>query len=137
MINELPGPTLTQVLRLPAVLGAPVDLGYGGRLLVPLIGGRFTGPELHGNLVAEGSADRRETLPDGTVLGDPRCTLRTDQGDLLQLCLRTVAYGEHLVRAATRLQAGAPCLAWVQRGVFISVGVYRGDDMTLETYQVS
>ncbi|MEV7013684.1 DUF3237 domain-containing protein [Streptosporangium sp. NPDC051022] len=141
MINELPGPTLTQVFRLHAVLGAPVDLGYGGRLIVPLIGGRFTGPELHGNLVVEGSTDRRDAFPDGTVRGHMRCTLRTDGGDLLDVHSHAITHGgpadAPLIRATTRLQAGAPHLAWVNQGVFISVSLYRGDGMTLETYLVS
>ncbi|MEV4395299.1 DUF3237 domain-containing protein [Nonomuraea sp. NPDC049607] len=141
MINELPGPTLTQVFRLHAVLGAPVDLGYSGRLIVPLIGGRFTGPELHGNLVVEGSTDRWETLPDGTIRGHLRCTLRTDGGDLLDVHSHGITQvgpaDGPLIRAITRLQAATPHLDWVNQGVFISVSLYRGDGMTLETYLVS
>ncbi|MFC6083998.1 DUF3237 domain-containing protein [Sphaerisporangium aureirubrum] len=145
MINELPSPALAQVFRLHAVLGAPLDfgeLGYGRRLIVPLTGGRFTGPELNGNLMPDGSAEWQSTLPDGTVLGYLRYTLRTDGGDLLQVRSRAVRYGgsadDFLVRATTRLQAAAPHLGWVNRGVFVSVGAHRGVGMmTYETYLVS
>jgi hypothetical protein len=144
MINELPSPLLTQVFRLHAVLGAPLDLGdrrYCGRLIVPLTGGRFTGPELNGNLLPEGSADWRSALPDGTVLGDLRYTLRTERGDLLHVRSRAVRCGgpadDQLVRATTRLEATARHLDWVNRGVFVSVGALRGAGMTYETYLVS
>ncbi|MER6514973.1 DUF3237 domain-containing protein [Nonomuraea sp. NPDC001636] len=144
MINELPGPTLTQVLRLHIVRGAPLDLGdtgYGRRVIVPLTGGRFTGPELNGNLLPEAAADRQLTFPDGTILGDLRCTLRTDLGHLLQMRSHTIAYGdapgELPIRATTRLEATDPHLRWVNRGVFISVGSRRGDSAIYETYLVS
>ncbi|MEU5866919.1 DUF3237 domain-containing protein [Nonomuraea sp. NPDC047529] len=144
MINELPSPTLTQVLRLHVVLGAPLDLGdagHGRRLIVPMTGGRFSGPELNGNLVPEAAADRQITLSDGTILGDLRCTLRTDLGHLLQMRSRTVTYGdapgELPIRATTRLEATDRHLRWVNRGVFVSVGSLRGYSAIYETYLVS
>ncbi|MFF4197886.1 DUF3237 domain-containing protein [Nonomuraea sp. NPDC001831] len=139
MINELPGPSLTQVFRLHTVPGAPLDLG--DCLIVPLTGGRFTGPELNGNLVPEGSADWRSVLPDGTVVSRLRYTLRTDRGDLLHVRSRAVGYGTGadgpLLRATTRIQAASARLAWVNRGVFVSVGARRGTGTTYETYLVS
>ncbi|MGW2157048.1 DUF3237 domain-containing protein [Nonomuraea sp. NPDC001699] len=144
MINELPGPALTQVLRLYLVLGAALDLGDAGRgrrLIVPLTGGRFTGPELNGNLLPEAGVDRQIMLADGTILGELRCTLRTDLGHLLQMRSRTVSYGdpagESLIRATTLLEAAAPHLRWVNRSVFVTVAARRGERMTAETYLVS
>lgn len=51
---SLPDPRLTPVYRLQATLGQPLDLGaiaQGRRRIVPLTGGSFSGPELHGTLV--------------------------------------------------------------------------------------
>ena len=83
MSARLPDPSLTRVYRLEATVGEPLDLGdiaQGRRRIVPLTGGTFTGPELNGKLLPGSSADWQTVLPDGTALGDIRCTLETDQG---------------------------------------------------------
>ena len=72
MSNQLPDPHLTRVYRLEATLGQPLDLGdiaQGHRRIVPLSGGKFTGPELNGELLPGSSADWQIVLPDGTALG--------------------------------------------------------------------
>ncbi len=54
MSTKLPDPCLTQVYRLEATLGAPLDLGevgHGHRRIVPQTGGTFTGPEPNGKLL--------------------------------------------------------------------------------------
>jgi acetyl-CoA acetyltransferase len=93
MSDHLPEPRLTRVFRLEATLGEPLDLGdtpQGHRRIVPLTGGRFTGPKLNGRLLPGASADWQIVLPDGTVLGDIRYTLRTDAEDLLYVRSRGV-----------------------------------------------
>ena len=80
-----------RVYRLEAALGEPLDLGdvsQGHRRIVPLTGGTFTDPELNGKLLWGVSADSQIFLPDGTVLGDIRYALQTDDGDFL---LRAIA----------------------------------------------
>src|ERR1700682_5444497 len=86
MSLRLPEPRLTKIFRLEASLGEALDLGYvaqGRRRIVPLTGGTFAGPELNGTLIPGANADWQIVLPDGTALGDIRCTLQTDRGDLL------------------------------------------------------
>ena len=156
MSARLPDPSLTRVYRLEATVGEPLDLGDvapGGRRIVPLTGGTFTGPELNGKLLPGSSADWQTVLPDGTALGDIRYTLQTDAGDLLSVQSRGVRHGsadvlarlargedvdaaEYTFRTSTKIETGAPALDWLNKGVFISVGARQPRGVIYETYLV-
>jgi hypothetical protein len=153
----LPHPHLTRVYRLEATLADPLDLGEvaeGRRRIVPLIGGSFTGRELNGTLLPGASADWQIVRPDGTALGDIRYTLQTDNGDLLYVRSRSVRHGppevlarlgrgedvdanEYTFRASTQIETAAPNLAWLNKGVFISVGGRLADSVIYETWLVA
>jgi Protein of unknown function (DUF3237) len=157
MNSALPHPHLTLVYRLEATLGQPLELGevaQGHRRIVPLLGGRFTGRELNGSLVAGVSADWQIVLPDGTALGDIRYTLQTDEGDLLYVQSRGVRHGsaevlariargdnvdagEYTFRTSTQIETAAAHLDWLNKGVFVSVGGRQGDSVIYETYLVA
>jgi hypothetical protein len=157
MSNHLPDPRLTQVFRLEATLGQPLDVGetaQGHRRIVPLTGGTFTGPELEGKLLPGASADWQIVLPDGTALGDIRYALETDSGDLLYVQSRGVRHGsaevlerlgrgepvaasEYTFRTATQIETAAPHLNWLNKGVFISVGGRQAGGVVYETYLVA
>lgn len=157
MDGQLPDPRLRHVYRLDATLGPPLDLGavaQGHRRIVPLAGGRFTGPELRGTLVPGASADWQIILADGTALGDIRYTLLTDAGDLLYVQSRSVRHGsaevlarlgrgedvdpeEYTFRASTRIETAAPALDWLNTGVFVSVAGRRPAGVVYETYLVA
>ncbi len=157
MSTPLPDPSLSIVYRLEATLAAPLDLGevaQGRRRIVPLTGGRFTGPELNGELLAGSSADWQIILADGTALGDIRYTLQTAGGDLLYVRSRSVRHGsaevlarlargedvqasEYSFRAATRIETAAPQLDWLNKGIFISVGGRQPAGVIYETYLVA
>jgi Protein of unknown function (DUF3237) len=156
MSSHLPDPRLTQVYRLEAILGQPLDLGetaQGRRRIVPLTGGTFTGPELRGKLLPGASADWQIVLPDGTALGDVRYTLETDGGALLYVQSRGVRHGsadvlarlgrgehvdasEYTFRTSTQIETAAPDLDWLNKGVFISVGGRQAASVIYETYLV-
>jgi hypothetical protein len=156
MSDRLPDPSLTRVYRLEATLGEPLDLGELARRrrrIVPLTSGTFTGPELNGTLLPGSSADWQVILPDGTALGDIRYTLQTDGGDLLYVQSRGVRHGspevlarlargedvdasEYTFRTSTQIEAAAPQLDWLNKGVFISVGGRRAGRVIYETYLV-
>jgi Protein of unknown function (DUF3237) len=156
-MSRLPEPRLTPVYRLEADLGEPMDVGdvsQGHRRIVPLIGGKFTGPELNGTLVPGASADWQIVLPDGTALGDVRYTLQTDDGALLYVQSRGVRHGsaevlerlargddvdasEYTFRTSTQIETAAPDLDWLNKGVFISVGGRQPGGVIYETYLVA
>ena len=157
MSDRLPNPSLTRVYRLEATVGEPLDLGdvaQGRRRIVPLTSGTFAGPELKGTLLPGTSADWQVVLPDGTAVGDIRYTLQTDGGDLLYVQSRGLRHGsaevlarlardedvdasEYTFRTSTRIEAAAPELAWLNKGVFISVGGRRPGAVVYETYLVA
>ena len=156
MSARLPDPSLARVYRLEATLGEPLDLGdlaQGRRRIIPLTGGTFDGPELTGKLLPGSSADWQTVLPDGTALGDIRCTLETDQGHLLYVQSRSTRHGsadvlarlargedvdasEYTFRTTTQIETAAPALDWLNKGVFISVGGRRPGAVVYETYLV-
>jgi Protein of unknown function (DUF3237) len=156
MNGRLPNPSLTRVYRLEATVGEPLDLGdltLGRRRIVPLTSGTFTGPELNGTLLPGSSADWQVVLPDGTALGDIRYTLQTSGGDLLYVQSRGVRHGsaevldrlargeevdatEYTFRTSTQIEAAAPELDWLNKGVFISVGGRKPGGVIYETYLV-
>jgi hypothetical protein len=155
-MSNLPDPRLTQVYRLEATLGQPLDLGdvaQGHRRIVPLTGGTFTGPELRGQLLPGASADWQIVLPDGTALGDIRYVLQTERGELLYVQSRGVRHGsaavlarlgrgedvdaaEYTFRTSTQVETAAPDLDWMNKGVFISVAGRQAAGVIYETYLV-
>ena len=157
MTARLPEPRLTRIYRLEAALGEAVeigDLGLRRRRILPLTGGTFSGPELNGKLLPGASADWQIVLRDGTALGDIRYTLQTNDGDLLYVQSRGVRHGspevlarlargedvdasEYTFRTSTRIEAAAPALDWLNKGVFISVGGRRPGAVIYETYLIA
>ena len=157
MSDHLPDPRLTPVYRLEATIAQPLDVGettQGHRRIVPLTGGTFTGPQLNGKLLPGASADWQIVLPDGTAVGDVRYTLETDCGDLLYVQSRGVRHGsaevlgrlargervdasEYTFRTSTQIETAAPDLAWLNKGVFISVGGRQATGVIYETYLVA
>jgi hypothetical protein len=153
----LPDPRLTEVYRLEAILGPPLELGEvvgGRRRIVPLTGGTFSGPELNGTLLPGASADWQLIQADGTALGDIRYTLQTEAGELLYVQSRSVRHGppevlarlgrgedvdasEYTFRTSTQIETAAPDLGWLNRGIFVSVGGRSADGVVYETYLVS
>jgi hypothetical protein len=154
--GRLPEPRLRKVYRLEVSLGEPLDLGEvasGHRRIVPQTGGTFSGPEISGKLLPGVSADWQIVLADGTAFGDIRYTLQTDEGDLLYVQSRSVRHGEaevlarlargedvdageYTFRAATQIETAATRLAWLNKGVFVSVGGRYATSVVYETYLV-
>lgn len=157
MSTTLPEPRLIQVYRLEAMLGDPLELGdtaQGHKRIVPLTGGRFTGPLVGpGKLLPGASADWQTILPDGTALGDIRYTLQTDAGAILYVQSRSVRHGspevlgrlargedvdpsEYTFRTATQIQTSESALDWLNKGVFVGVGAREASGVIYEIHLV-
>jgi hypothetical protein len=87
------------------------------------------------------------------ALGDIRCTLQTNGGDLLYVQSRSVRHGsaavlarlargedvdasEYTFRTSTQIETAAPALDWLNKGVFIGVGGRQPGAVIYETYLV-
>jgi len=81
------------------------DVGKGGRRIVPIAGGNFSGPQLRGQ-VLPGGADWQVLRSDGTAELEARYTLRTDEGVLIYVRNHALRHGPPDVIAA--LAAGRP-----------------------------
>jgi Protein of unknown function (DUF3237) len=155
-VTALPEPQITHLYHLEATLGEPLDLGEvtgGRRRIVPLTGGQFTGPEIRGRLLSGTSADWQLLRPDGTSIGDIRYTLQTEDGALLYVRAQSIRHGdadvlarvargeevdasEYIFRAAAQIETSATELAWLNKGIFISVGGRSSDGVAYDTYVV-
>ena len=155
-MTTLPEPRIRHVYHLEATVGEPLDVGEvtgGRRRVIPLTGGQFTGPELRGVLLPGTSADWQLVRPDGTAIGDIRYTLQTEHGALLYVRARSILHGdadvlarlargdevgagEYTFRAAVQIEAPATDLAWLNKGVFISVGGRSSGGVAYDTYIV-
>jgi hypothetical protein len=155
-MTTLPAPRIRHVYHLEATVGEPLDVGEvtgGRRRVIPLIGGQFTGPEIRGSLLSGTSADWQLVLPDGTSIGDIRYTLQTEDGALLYVRARSIRHGaadvlarlargddvdasDYIFRAAVQIETSASELAWLNKGVFISVGGRSSGGVAYDTYIV-
>jgi muconolactone delta-isomerase len=154
---ELPTPRLTPIYRLEATVGNPFELGEttdnGRTRIVPITGGTFRGPQISGSLVPGASADWQRISPDGTVFGDIRYTLQTDNGVLLYVESQSVRHGtqgvlarldrgedvdasEYTFRTSTRIRTGSTDLEWLNKGVFAGVAGRGRGRVIYETYLV-
>jgi hypothetical protein len=155
--KPFPEPHLIKIFRLEAILGDALDVGnvaQGRRRIVPLTGGTFAGPELNGTLLPGASADWQIVLPDGTVLGDIRYTLRTDRSHVLYVRSQGVRHAsaevlarlgrgeevdasEYVFRTSSQIETAAADLDWLNKGVFISVGGRQPGGVIYDVYLVS
>jgi hypothetical protein len=97
---EPPKPSLEFLARFEVNLDAPTlevgeVEGVGKRRIIPITGGRFSGPRLKGQVLNNG-ADRQVVQADGLAKLDTRYTLKTDDdaridiftGNKIELLLR-------------------------------------------------
>ena len=118
---ELPVPGLEFIFAARVTVDAPLDLGdvgKGGRRIVPITGGEFSGPRLRG-VVLSGGADWQVLRSDGVGELEARYMLRTDDGALIYVRNHALRHGPAEVMAA--LAAGRRSsrrLLFPWRGVF-------------------
>lgn len=122
-------------------VGKAQDLGktpFGGRRVVPVLGGSFEGAKLKGT-VEEGGSDWLLLRPDGVLQLDVRLTLRTDDGALVGMTYRGYRHGSadiiervnrgeevdpasYYFRCAPFFETASERYAWLNRIVAVSTG---------------
>jgi hypothetical protein len=101
-------PQLEFIFAAHVTVDAPLDfgdVGKGGRRIVPIGGGEFSGPRMRGE-VLPGGADWQILRSDGVAELEARYTLRTDDGALIYVRNLALRHGPPEVIAA--LAAGRP-----------------------------
>jgi hypothetical protein len=94
----------------------------GQRFIVPILGGRFEGPRLRGEVLA-GGADRQLLRPDGIKELDALYEMRTDDGALITVHNRVIiderVAPERYARSVIQLRAPDGPHEWLNRRVFV------------------
>ena len=152
---EMPAPQLEFVCDARVTVDAPLDLGdvaKGRRRVVPITGGEFVGPRLHGNVVA-GGADWQVLRDDGVAELEARYALRTDDGALIAVrnhglrhgpadVMESLAAGRpvepasYYFRGATFFETGAERYAWLAKHIIVCTGHRELSRVNLKFYKV-
>lgn len=155
MEPEPVAPHLDYLCRATVELAAPLLVGatpLGERRVIPIIGGRFAGERLAGE-VLPGGADWQLVRPDGAAILDARYTLRTADGALIDVrnrglragppaVLARLARGEavdpaaYYFRTTPRFETGAADYAWLNDLVAVCSGVRTARAVVLDFYAV-
>lgn len=155
VVDSAIAPKLTRLARIDVDVDAPIDLGAGEgvhRRIVPILGGRVTGPELNGRVIP-GGADfqvlRSETL---TEL-EARYAVETDAGERIYVenygiragsaeDIATIVAGGSVDPAriyfcsSPRLSSTSPRWSWLASRILIAYGERRPDSVGLEVFVV-
>lgn len=153
---ELAAPALQFVLAARVTVGVPQelgDVGKGGRRIVPITGGDFSGPALRGE-VLPGGADWQVLRGDGVAELEARYTLRAEDGALIYVrnhalrhgpaeviaalaAGRPVAPESYYFRGATFFETGAVHYAWLNRHIIVCTGHREPDRVMVQFYKVT
>jgi Protein of unknown function (DUF3237) len=152
---ELPIPRLELIFDARVTVDAPLDLGdvgKGGRRIVPITGGDFSGPRLRG-VVLSGGADWQILRSDGVAELEARYTLRTDDGALIYVRNHALRHGpaevmaaltagqpvapdHYYFRGATFFETGAARYAWLAKHIVVCTGAREQARVNIKFYQV-
>lgn len=100
----------------------------GGRLIVPVSGGSFSGPRLKGTIIPP-AGDWVVQRPDGSRMLDVRLLLQTDDGQKIYMSWRGIAYappgGPLWARIVPMFETASEKYSWLNN--VVAVAVYRPD----------
>jgi hypothetical protein len=148
-------PQLDFVFAANVTVDAPLDLGdvaKGGRRIVPITGGDFSGPRVRGE-VLPGGADWQVLRGDGVAELEARYTLRTDDGALIYVrnhglrhgppeVIAALAAGQpvdparYYFRGATFFETSAARYAWLTKHIIVCTGAPAPATVKLKFFQV-
>jgi Protein of unknown function (DUF3237) len=148
-------PQLDFIVAARVTVDAPLDLGdvaKGGRRIVPITGGDFSGPRMRGE-VLPGGADWQVLRGDGVAELEARYTLRTDDGALIYVrnhglrhgppeVIAALAAGQpvdparYYFRGATFFETSAARYAWLTKHIIVCTGERDPATVKLKFFQV-
>lgn len=145
-LGALPDPCFRFFADLSVEVGRPQEVGvtvYGGRRLIPILGGTARGDGWSAR-VLPGGADFQRIVHEGLAELDARYALETDGGDLIYVSNQALRSGDPRLmarlargepvdpariyfRCAPRLETASRALAWVNEHLFIGTGARHPD----------
>jgi hypothetical protein len=151
----LPEPVLRHVADLAITLDPACEMGQGRagkRRIIPIVGGRVSGPSLNGDILNIG-ADWQTVFDSGLAELDTRYAFRTDDGAVIEIrnfgyrhgpddVMQRVAAGDQVdpssyyMRTHARLETGHPDYAWVNNTLFVGVGGREAASVQLALYAI-
>jgi len=155
MANADSLPKLEFIFAAHVTVDPPLDLGdvaKGGRRIVPITGGDFSGPQLRGK-VLPGGADWQILRGDGVAELEARYTLRTDDGALIYVRNHALRHGpadviaaltagrpvdpaSYYFRGATFFETSAAHYAWITRHIVVCTGEREPAGVKLKFYKM-
>jgi hypothetical protein len=152
---EMSPPKLAFIFEAHVTVDAPLDLGdvgKGGRRIIPITGGDFSGPQLRAK-VLPGGADWQILRTDGAAELEARYTLRTDDGALIYVrnlafrhgppdvvaalaAGRPVDPASYYFRGATFFETSAPRYAWITKSIIVCTGEREPAGVKLKFYRL-
>jgi Protein of unknown function (DUF3237) len=155
MANSEALPQLDFVFAAQVKVDMPLDLGdvgKGGRRIVPILGGEFSGPQIRGT-VLPGGADWQVLRHDGVAELEARYTLRTDDGALIyvrNLALRhgpaevmaalatgrPVEPSSYYFRGAAFFETSAARYAWIGKHIIVCTGEREPANVKVKFFQM-
>lgn len=151
----LPAPQLRHVADFEVKLSPITEMGRGRggmRRIIPIIGGRVSGPCFNGEILDVG-ADWQTVFDSGLAELDTRYAFRTDDGAVIEIqnfglrhgpdeVMKRVAAGEdvdpstYYMRTHARLETGHPDYMWVNNTLFIGVGARLKSHVMISLYAI-
>ena len=149
-------PELQFAFEIEVEVGAPLDFGNtqsGHRRVVPIQGGRVSGPRLQGR-VLQGGADWQILRPDGAADLDARYTIQTNEGALIYVVNRGVRHGppdvlarmnrgervepgSYYFRSVAMFETSAAECDWLTRAILLGVGERYPDKVAIKFWEVA
>ena len=148
-------PKLEFACRLEVELAPIKEMGTGRagqRRIIPIIGGRVSGPKISGKILNLG-ADWQTIFSDGLAQLDTRYAFETDDGALIEIInygfrhgpteiIESLAHGENVpassyyMRTHARLETGDEGYAWINKCLFIGTGKREKNSVIIELYEI-
>ena len=148
-------PQLEHACDILVELSRPHEMGEcpaGTRRIIPIVGGRASGPLIEGCLLSVG-ADWQTVMTGEIVNLDARYAIETTDGAVIEVISQGIRHAppevtariaagedvpmsEYYMRTAIRFESGHPEYNWVNRSLFLAVGGKVGSTVRLSVYRV-